>query len=96
MTRYTLGVKAEYAARDKLLEMGASLVVRSAGSHGPVDLVAFFPDYTLLVQIKTTTRKNPSYRDDLDKLAAVDVASNCVKELWCWFRNKRAWVILPC
>jgi len=47
------GTKREYKARDALLEMGASVVVRSAGSHGPFDLVAVFSDHVRLVQVKS-------------------------------------------
>ena len=34
--------------------MGASLVVRSAGSHGSMDLVGVFPDHIKLVQVKSS------------------------------------------
>jgi Holliday junction resolvase len=42
-TNYRRGARFEYSVRDKLYEKyGAVYVVRSAGSHGVADLVAFF------------------------------------------------------
>lgn len=43
MTRYDAGRRLEYKARDVLTEAGY-FVVRSAGSKGPVDLVALLVD----------------------------------------------------
>jgi len=46
-----------------MLAMGAKLVVRSARSKGPVDLVAFFPERNeiWIVQVKVSKNK---IRDD--------------------------------
>ena len=94
LTRYRQGAAAEYAARDRPIEQGASLVIRSAGCHGPVDLVAVFPSRVLLVQVKTTARKNPAYADELDTLRGLVVPDNCDVELWCWLRGEREWVMI--
>ena len=55
---YRRGRRLEYRVRDDLKRMGAELVVRSAGSRGPCDLVAIFPDRgeIWLVQVKSTRR----------------------------------------
>jgi hypothetical protein len=47
------GTLREYKARDQLYDDGALLVVRSAGSQGPVDLVAVFKTHVLLIQVKS-------------------------------------------
>lgn len=54
MSNYARGRRLEYKIRDELEGMGAELVVRSAGSKGPIDLIAFFPleREIYLVQVK--------------------------------------------
>jgi len=52
MTNYAKGRRAEWAVRDLLQEAGA-IVVRSAGSKSPADLVAMFPHRTYAIQVKT-------------------------------------------
>lgn len=51
-SQYRRGVRLEYAAK-RLLEGLGYLVVRSAGSHGPVDLVAIGLNDVLAIQIKS-------------------------------------------
>jgi Holliday junction resolvase len=51
MTNYAKGRRAEWAVRDKLQEAGA-IVVRSAGSKSPADLVAMFQHRTYAIQVK--------------------------------------------
>ena len=41
---YRKGYRVELRCRSELREMGAALIVRSAASKTPADLVAFFPD----------------------------------------------------
>lgn len=43
VTNYERGRAFEYRVRDKLYEMGATIVIRSAGSKTKVDLIALFP-----------------------------------------------------
>jgi len=62
MSRYTSGRAKEYAARDHLAKT-ARLVVRSAGSKGLVDLVAFFGMTICLVQVKYTRRPGNAWID---------------------------------
>jgi Holliday junction resolvase-like predicted endonuclease len=54
MSSYKIGYLIELRARDDLKKLGASLVVRSARSLTPIDLIAFFPDKKeiWLVQVK--------------------------------------------
>ena len=42
-TNYARGRAFEYRARDHLLKLGATVVIRSAGSKGKIDLLALFP-----------------------------------------------------
>lgn len=73
VNRYVRGRRAEQYVKDLLRSMGADLVVRSAGSRGPVDLVAFFPDEgeVWLVQVKAGSRGlGREERERLEDLAA--------------------------
>ena len=51
MTQYSRGTRFEYRVRDKLLEDGWT-VVRSAGSHTPIDIVSFRNGEVLIIQCK--------------------------------------------
>jgi len=44
MSMYKYGHKIELKAKDELIKKGATIVVRSARSLTPIDLIAFFPD----------------------------------------------------
>jgi len=54
MSLYAKGRSAEYACINYLSKMGANPIVRSAGSKGLIDLVAFFPTKKIiqLIQVK--------------------------------------------
>lgn len=70
MSRYTQGRRLEYKARD-LLEGFGYLVVRAAGSKGPVDLVALCPhgSMPMLVQVKKNLKISGKEWDSLVSLA---------------------------
>ncbi len=88
MSNYSKGRRLEYMAR-RTLEHHGYLVVRSAGSKGPVDLVATGPKHVLLIQVKADGQVR---RADVEKLRAVPAPSRGVhKEIWEW-RNG-AWYI---
>lgn len=80
MTNYRRGRKREYACAAQLRIEGCS-VIRSAGSHGPFDVVAFQPGGLIrLIQVKldssSVTRANKM------ELAAFADAFRCRAELW--------------
>jgi hypothetical protein len=54
MSQYIKGRAIEYRAIKYLEKLGSSHVIRSAGSHGLVDLIAFFPKERVikLIQVK--------------------------------------------
>jgi len=58
MSSYERGRRAEHYVKRLLNLMGAKLVIRSAGSRGPIDLVAFFPQEgeIWLIQVKREKR----------------------------------------
>lgn len=75
-TQYQRGADFERKVRDELMhDMDAAYVVRSAGSRGIVDLVAFFPLLRLvpevwLVQCKRDGKLSAEDRELLLSLAA--------------------------
>lgn len=71
MSHYAAGAQFERKVRDRLYADGARLVVRSAGSKGPVDLVALFPPLWLprLVQVKRNGRMTKAAKKELLELA---------------------------
>jgi Holliday junction resolvase len=63
---YRKGYLLELKSRDELYRMGASLVVRSSGSHTPIDLIAFFPDHKIMViQVKSSDETRVSKFEQL-------------------------------
>lgn len=76
MSAYARGADFERKVRDHLLAQGAKLVVRSAGSRSPVDLVAFWqPSMSghptaVLVQVKRDGRLTKASREALRTTAA--------------------------
>jgi Holliday junction resolvase len=54
MSQYARGRAIEYKAIKYLEKLGSTHVIRSAGSHGLVDLIAFFPRERAirLIQVK--------------------------------------------
>lgn len=61
-SRYRAGADFERRVKEHLLANGAMFVVRAAGSHGPVDLVAFYPP---------DSPTSPVYRPDIERLEFV-------------------------
>ena len=92
MSRYTTGRRLEYRARDALRAQGYT-VVRSAGSKGPIDLVAIGPAEgrrtVRLIQVKA----NRPRRTDRLKLAAVPAPRGVRREIWQW--QAGTWRIHP-
>ena len=84
MTAYRRGARLEYLARDVLRQQGY-VVVRSAGSHGPFDLVAVNGRAVLLVQVK---QKGQSIRLALEQLAGVRVPRCARKQVWVYHRGQ--------
>ena len=88
MGSYSKGVRLEYAARDVLIARGYT-VVRSAGSKGPVDLVATCEKHILLIQVKAQGQVRPA---DRAKLRVVPTPSRGVyREIW--ERKNGAWSV---
>lgn len=55
-TNYAKGRAREYRTKKKLESQGY-IVIRSAGSHSPIDLVAIHPEFKQIVFIQCKPRK---------------------------------------
>lgn len=78
-SRYRKGRRVEHRAR-KLLEDAGHAVIRSAGSKGPVDLVAFDALSVRLISVKSGSRYASAVeRQALHRLPRPDNAS---VEIW--------------
>lgn len=68
MTRnYQNGRAKEYRMRQKFMEEGWPIVMRTAGSHGPFDLIAINPEkgFMLLIQCKSSEYEKKKARQEL-------------------------------
>ena len=82
-------------ARNELRQQGY-LVIRSAGSKTPVDLVAVGQNDVRLIQVKRVMGdKLPSFGTEIAAFAALPVPACCVRELWVFVEGRKAWVIVP-
>lgn len=93
-TNYSRGASAEYRAIEHLEGVGY-FCVRSAGSHGPVDLVAIGPTGIRLIQVK---RVKEGFLSETERetareaLHALPLLPGVSRELWVW-RDGDGWII---
>jgi hypothetical protein len=85
---YKKGADLERQVQGHMRLQGASLAQRSSGSHGPVDVTAFFPDHARLIQVTT---KGQAVAPRLTALEDLRVAPNVTKEVWV--RERASWTI---
>lgn len=78
MNQYRRGVRVEYLLKKKL-ESERYYVVRSAGSHGAADLVAWNDKACYVIQVALTGVKT---KKDYDKLKSVPQMPRMVKQMW--------------
>jgi Holliday junction resolvase-like predicted endonuclease len=80
MNRKRKGTRKERQVKE-MLERNGAFVVRSAGSFGPFDLVALWPDRVLLVQVKAG--KGPSDREMQEMTSVLPTTSYTLsKQVW--------------
>ena len=84
------GYRAELRAKKYLEDMGYN-VIRSRGSHGLFDVVAFNKDVTRFIQIKKTKEKSiPAYIRERNVLADLAVSGSIRVEFWVW-QERKGW-----
>jgi len=91
---YLKGRRAEYRAATDL-ERAGYLVIRSSGSHSPVDLVAVGPSGVRLIQVKTDSDSRPLRPSELeavrDELRGIVRPPNVSCELWVGRKVNGRW-----
>lgn len=88
MSRYQKGYRVERKAIEELKRKGFS-VVRSAGSHGVVDIVAFNEKKYLLLQIKSN---NKAPKEEQKRLASLPSPENSEKQIWV-HKDRKGFVV---
>lgn len=87
MSKYSSGRRAEYSAIRFLSERGYG-TVRSAGSKGVFDVVAYNDAIVRFIQIKSTKSKRPSYKKDVSQITETQVPEFASRELWVYTSGK--------
>lgn len=90
-TRYAAGRESEYKAQRELAAAGYS-TLRTAGSHGPIDVHAWSDTEARYIQIKTFQTKPGSYAQDIAELEAMPLPPNASAELWIRKRGQTGWL----
>ena len=91
MTNYANGARAERLAMSDLRRTGWECV-RSAGSHGAVDVVAWNDAGARLIQVKKDTYVSAAEREDLQAMTA---PANATVEIWrrAGVGRTRRWIV---
>lgn len=89
-TNYEQGRAAEYAAI-RALEKEGFIAIRTAGSHSPVDILAWNDKEIRFIQIKTFRDRLGLYTKDIAALGAIPLPANSTAELWIKQYGKKGW-----
>jgi hypothetical protein len=81
LTRYESGAAFERTIK-RAFEANGFTCIRSAGSKGKVDLIAFNSNEMFAIQCKRETNRKHSYRDEMFEFGRLVVPDNCSKQLW--------------
>ncbi len=84
MNNYRIGRRQEYRTM-RLLEAAGYETLRSAGSHGPWDVVGFNSVGIVVVQVKNSRLPSP---EELEHLRSFAVPQNCRKLIHIWRPRK--------
>lgn len=84
------GIDAERQAQRQLEDAGYT-TVRSAGSHGPFDVIALNGRESLWIQVKSVT-KDRSWRPVLNELAAICRPPFARVQLWVRQYRRKGWL----
>jgi len=89
MTKYASGRNQEWIVKRRLIDAGAFLVTRSAGSKGAADLVAFFDTATYAIQVK---RAKPTAAEQADIVIASSKTAATWAVVWSHRGEIESWV----
>jgi hypothetical protein len=89
MTNYTAGRRLEWLAREDLRQQGY-MVIRSAGSKTPIDLIAMNDREVLVIQVKKSAE---DVQAAIAALAGLALPAGVRREVWA--RDGGGWRIVP-
>lgn len=92
MTNYRRGVEKERECQ-KILEAAGYETARTAGSHGPFDVIAVGPLGVRLIQLKRSADGNWNQEYELakEKLQQLPKLPFVSREIWIWV-DRQGWV----
>ncbi len=90
MTNYQVGARLENLLRAQLKRAGYS-VMRSAGSKGACDLIAWSDQEILFIQVKAYGANRPA---DLEKLKSIPCPPSGKRQLWERDGGKIDWKVV--
>lgn len=89
---YLRGRASEYRVQRELESEGFE-TIRTAGSHGVADVIAWNGHLVRFIQVKTfTTKKVPTFKDDVEKISAMTLPPNSQVELWIRKIGSKGWL----
>lgn len=87
-TNYEKGRDIEYKIIEMLEKVGYT-AIRTAGSHGAFDVIAWNHLGTRFIQSKRTETPNAKYDEDIEKIELTPLPPNSQGELWVWLAKGR-------
>lgn len=91
-TKYERGRDAEYRTINELRADGYD-AVRTAGSHGAADVIAWNGVHVRFIQCKTWVSRVGDYRADIQKLEDMRLPPGSQCELWARQIGQRGWAV---
>ena len=90
-TNYQRGAQTEYRACQELERVGYT-TLRSAGSKGAIDIVAWNHNGVRFIQLKRTkSYYQREYEQDKEQLQELPTPPNTTREIWVW-RDNVGWI----
>jgi len=90
-TAYERGRDAEYRVQRELEAQGFQ-TLRTAGSHGALDVQAWNDRMLRFIQVKTFQKRKGTYKDDLKKIDNLILPPHSQAELWVRQMGQRGWL----
>jgi len=92
MTNYRRGYEIERKLKHRL-EREGYYVIRSAGSHGAIDIFAMNSIEGLAIQVKRSKVNKVLYPKEMAEMKMLSFPPFVLKQLWVWLDKKRCWKI---
>ena len=91
MTNYKRGVEIERRCMEQLEKVGYT-AMRTAGSHGTFDVIAFNKLGVRFIQLKRCKGTLKSFKNEKEEIYNTQLPLNATGEIWVWVDNK-GWLV---